>query len=224
MKGFQTVPVYFVVLALVAAVPLKSDPLPQVQGKAIVRAIHGNAIQTMGAVSKPLTVNMELAPGTAIITSADSSVWLAVNGWSSAVCVRADTKLSLDLMDRNGSAPDGDTITMLAIKTGSIFSQVKRLPAHSRYEITTPHGVAGIRGATDEADFAITINEEPDRKTLPTFTSVKGSIDVSSVVTGNMQTKTLNEGETWTPPLDDPHPAPHEMIVEFRKLIVDSPK
>jgi hypothetical protein len=143
----------------------------------------------------PLKVNMVLGPGATIHTEPDSFVYLNVNGLSSAVRMAGNTTLTVEDMDRIGPGREGDTKTMLNLKTGSILGQVKKVSGASTYEIKTPHGVAGIRGT----DFGIVVYEDANGNPVVTFTSVSGQVIVSAVVNGQIETVTLTTGQSWTP-------------------------
>jgi hypothetical protein len=215
MKRFQTVAAYLVALALTGAFTLKSEQPGKIRGRAIVRTVMGTASYTAGGGPLPLKPNMELDPGTTISTGPDSVVYLNVNGLSSSVRIQADTTMSIPQMERIGSAREGDTETTLDIKLGSILGQVKKVSGNSTYEIKTPHGVAGIRGT----DFEVQVQQLPDGKYLVTFTSVQGTVIVSAVVAGEIQTKTLKTGDSWTPGEGDVRPTAQQLLDYYSSLI-----
>jgi hypothetical protein len=195
MKKLQTIAAYLAVLALVGVSSLKSAEPSKIQEHATVRTVHGTAsYTTAGGVTDKLKVNQELHPGDKITTGPDSFVYLSVNGISSAVRVASDTTLAVETMERTGSWREGTTDTHLNLMVGSIVGQVKKVAADSRYEITTPHGVAGIRGT----DFAVDVVADGNGQYTVTFTSLTGTVVASAVVNGTIQTKTLNGGESWT--------------------------
>jgi hypothetical protein len=215
MKRFQAIAAYLVVLALSGAVTLKSAEPGKVQGKALVRTVHGTATYSVGGVAMPLKANMELEAGTLITTGPDSYVYVNINGISSSVRVAADTTMAITTMNCIGSEREGDTETMLDVKAGSILGNVQKVSANSTYEIKTPHGVAGIRGT----DFEITVTQEPDGKYLVTFTSVHGRVFVSAVVNGAIETRELHDGESWCPGAGDVVPTPLRLLDEYSRLI-----
>jgi hypothetical protein len=193
MKRFQTIAAYFLVLALAGVSSLKSAEPGRMQGKAIVRTVHGHATFSFGGQTQDLKPGQRLDAGVTVITGPDSYAYLSVNGSMSAVRVSADTTLVLEKMDRIGGR-EGDTETMLNVEAGSILGQVKKVSANSRYEITTPHGVAGIRGT----DWSVTVTQLGNGQYEVIFESVQGTLVASAVVNGALQTKTLNGGESWT--------------------------
>jgi hypothetical protein len=194
MKRFQTIAAYFLVLALVGVSSLKSAEPGRMLGKAVVRTVHGTAQYSFGGVTSDLKPGMKLDAGVTVITGPDSYVYLSVNGSMSAVRVSADTTLILEKMDRIGPGRDGDTETMLNLQAGTILGQVQKVSANSRYEITTPHGVAGIRGT----DWNVAVTALANGQYEVTFEAVQGTLVASAVVNGNLTTKTLNGGESWT--------------------------
>jgi len=195
MKSISTIAAYLAVLVLAGVSSLKSAEAGKIEGKATVRTVTGAATYTTpGGVQKPLTVNTELNSGDSITTGPDSFVYVSVNGLSSAVRISADTTMVIARMFRTGSAREGVHDTGLDLKVGSIEGQVKKVSADSRYEITTPHGVAGIRGT----DFSVSVASSGNGQYTVTFTSITGTVVASAVVNGTIQTKTLNGGESWT--------------------------
>jgi len=194
MKRFQTIAAYLLVLALAGVSSLKSAEPGRMQGKAVVRTVHGTATYSFNGVTSDLHPGMKLDAGVTVITGPDSYVYLSVNGSMSALRVSADTTLVLEKMDRIGPGREGDTETMLNLQAGSILGQVQKVSANSRYEITTPHGVAGIRG-TDHGE---TVTQLGNGQYEVTFSCIQGTMVASAVVNGALQTKTLNGGESWT--------------------------
>jgi hypothetical protein len=195
MKRLVTVAAYLMVVVLVGVSSLRSAEPGKIPGKAIVRTITGTATYTKaGGGTAPLKVNMELDPGDLVTTGAESFVYLSVNGLSSAVRVAADTTLLIKTMERTGTWREGTTDTSLDLRVGSIQGQVRKVSADSNYEISTPHGVAGIRGT----DFAVDVVNNGNGTYTVTFTSITGTVVASAVVNGQLQTKTLSGGEYWT--------------------------
>jgi hypothetical protein len=211
MKRIQIIAAYLLAFALTGAVTLKSEQPGRIRGRATVRTVTGSASYNAGAGTQPLRPNQELDPGTIITTGPDSVVYLSVNGLSSSVRIQADTTMAIPQMDRIGAGREGDTETTLDLRLGSILGQVKKVSGNSRYEIKTPHGVAGIRGT----DFGVVVLQLPDGKYMVTFTSVQGIVYVSAVVAGELQTRKLNTGDSWTPGEGEPHPAAQNLIDQY---------
>jgi len=141
----------------------------------------------------PVKPNMKFAAGITIRTGADGVADISINGTSSAVRLTNNTTLQIPTMSYVGSAREGDTTTMLNLVSGSILGNVKKISANSRYEIVTPHGVAGIRGT----DFSVEAIPTPDGKFDVTFNSITGVITVSAVINGATVTHTLTTGTSW---------------------------
>ena len=82
---------------------------------------------------------------------------------------------------------------MLNLVSGTILGNVKKISANSRYEITTPHGVAGIRGT----DWMVSAIPTEDGKYMVTFSSVEGVVTVSAVINGQTIVRTLTSQTAW---------------------------
>jgi len=203
MRKIQISVACAVALAFVGVATLKSAEEGSVQGKAIVKAVHGNVqyqSQSGGGWSE-LRVNTVLDAGAQIRTGPDSTADISVNGTSSAMRVEADTTVAISTMTRTDSSRDADSETLLDLQDGAILGNVKKISANSRYEIKTPHGVAGIRGT----DYHILSKLEPDGRHRVTFTSISGQVIASAVVDqgGPSVVKVLRDGESWTPGYGD---------------------
>jgi hypothetical protein len=210
MKKIQCVVACAIALALVGVATLRSAENGRTEGKAVVRAVHGNVeFQANGSWS-PLKPNAELDPGVKIRTGPSSSTDLAVNGNTSVVRIQENTTMVIPEMFRVGPVRGEDTDTTLDLQLGTILGNVRKLSASSRYEIRTPHGVAGIRGT----DFQVTVVMEAGGGYVVTFTSVTGQLTVSAVINPGEApvVKVLRTGESWTPGQGDIIPTPPEII------------
>jgi hypothetical protein len=118
---------------------------------------------------------------------------ISVNGTASAVRLTNSTVLEIPTMSYVGNARDGDTTTMLNLQSGSVIGNVKKITANSRYEIMSPHGVAGIRGT----DFSVEAIPTSEGNFKVTFSSITGVITVSAVINGITVTHTLTTGTSW---------------------------
>jgi hypothetical protein len=189
-----------IALAFVSGTTLISAENGQKIGKATVRAVQGQVTWSInGGPPQRLHVNEVLDPGATVMTGPDSHADLSVNGVSSVVRISADSKIQLSKMTYYGTMREGDRETYLNLQAGEILGNVKKISGNSRYEIETPHGVAGIRGT----DFQITIALNPDGTYAVTFTSVTGQVIVSAVVNNQTVVHILNTGESWTPGYGD---------------------
>jgi hypothetical protein len=104
----------------------------------------GTAIQTAGNSHVDLVLGEGSAPvahptpseGVNFVPNADQNI---VRLWE-------NTLLSIDKLTCTQTGADGVTETQLNLKAGHIFGMVKKMSAGSRYEVTIPIGVVGIRG------------------------------------------------------------------------------
>jgi hypothetical protein len=217
MKRIQTIVACALALALVGVAALRSAEMGRTEGKAVVRAVHGSVEYEFNGAWMPLKPNKELDPGVKIRTGPDSYADLFVNG-SSTVRIAEDTTMIIPEMFRVGPVRGADTETTLDLQNGTVLGNVKKLSANSRYEIKTPHGVAGVRGT----DFEVTVKTEPNGGFVVTFTSVTGELIVSAIVgpPGTPPTvKLLRTGESWTPGQGEVMPTPPEIIAAARFII-----
>ncbi len=136
---------------------------------------------------------MKFAAGVTLRTGENGTCDVSVNGTASAVRLTNNTTLQIPTMSYVGTAREGDTTTMLNLMSGSVLGNVKKISANSRYEITTPHGVAGIRGT----DFRVEAIPTQDGTFHVKFDSVTGIITVSAVINGVTVVHTLTTGTSW---------------------------
>jgi hypothetical protein len=143
------------------------------QGTARVTRLHGMARYSTGNnVWLPVSVGTILKPGAVIQTASESSVDLVLSGeeggrpspvvnvnpgniktfspgsdsLQNVVRLRENTLLAIDKLSWEQTGADTVTDTQLDLRAGTIFGNVKKSSAASRYEIKVPNGVAGIRG------------------------------------------------------------------------------
>jgi FecR protein len=117
-------------------------------GKAVVRAVRGQAQYAEGNEWMPLKVGQTLAPGTSLRTATDSQVDLFLGENGPLVRLTADTTMAIDKLNFDATGMDTVIETQLDLKSGRILGVVKKMAASSKYEVKTPNGVAGIRGTT----------------------------------------------------------------------------
>ncbi len=194
MKRTQIMLACALVLALSGATTLRSAEEGVKEGKATIKAIHGTVEYLDNGAWVPARVNMKFGPGAAIRTAADGTADMSINGLSSAARITNNTVLRIPTMSYVGSEREGDRTTLLNLETGSIIGNVKKITANSRYEITTPHGVAGIRGT----DYGASTFSNPDGTGTSTFSSFSGTVQAVGKVNGTMETFTLHSGESIT--------------------------
>jgi hypothetical protein len=195
MKRPQIMLVCALVLALAGVTTLHSAEEGVKQAKATVRSVHGTVDyqDKQNGAWLPVKPNMKFAAGITIRTGVDGGADISVNGTASAIRLTNNTTLQIPTMSYVGSAREGDTTTMLNLESGSVIGNVKKISANSRYEIMSPHGVAGIRGT----DFAVEAIPTPEGRFDVTFSSITGVITVSAVINGVTVTHTLTTGMSW---------------------------
>jgi hypothetical protein len=115
----------------------------------------GNVVQTAPNSFVDIVVNEE-ATATAVaikpisVTPSATSTGSGAGAISSpdqdVIRVLDDTYLVFDSLSATDTGADTVTETLLDLKKGSIFGNVKKQAAASRFEVKIPNGVAGIRG------------------------------------------------------------------------------
>jgi hypothetical protein len=195
MKRTRIIFACALVLALAGVTTLRSAEQGRKEGKATVRTVHGTVDyqDKQNGPWLPVRPNMKFAAGITIRTGVDGTADISVNGTASAIRLTNNTTLQIPTMSFVGSAREGDTTTMLNLKSGAVIGNVKKISANSRYEIITPHGVAGVRGT----DFSVEAIPTPDGTFDVTFSSITGVITVSAVINGVTVTHTLTTGMSW---------------------------
>jgi hypothetical protein len=198
---------------------VKTNAVPraasEVWADAYVLFVSGTATKTITGDTRPLK-GERLPPGTTIATGSNSTVCLMING-RTGVRVQSDSVMGIPWMYRNSPKWNSDAETELDLQSGCILGHVEEASAKSSFKIRTPHGIAAIRGR--KADFAVNVTHEAGGRNLVTFTSVKGDVVVSAIVNGDMQSKTLRHGKSWTPGSGDVDSTPPDVIIDYRTLI-----
>lgn len=194
MKKTQQLIACALLFVLAGLTSLRAVEEGRKDGKAIVRTVHGTVLyldnNNQWQKVKP---NMKFGPGVTIKTGTDGTVDINVNGTSSSLRLTNSTTVQIPAMSYVGDSREGDTTTMLNLETGSILGNVKKISANSRYEIMTPHGVAGIRGT----DYHVEAIPTPDGVFHVKFDSITGVLTVSVKVDGETILKTLTSGTSW---------------------------
>jgi hypothetical protein len=97
--------------------------------------------------NNPNAVASGIASASPAITATPTAVKYAQpKSEQDAVRILENTVLGVDKLTITQTGADRVTETQLNLKVGRIFGTVKKLSAASKYEITIPSGVAGIRG------------------------------------------------------------------------------
>lgn len=157
-------------------------------GVAVVRRVQGSADFSQGSATwSPLTKGKQLKPGAIIRTGAGSEVDLFLDRNGPVVRVTENTQLGIDRLSYEKSSVETVIDTGLDLKAGRILGLVDKMAEASKYEVKTPHGVAGIRGT------------EYDISAFGKVTVVSGSVVFVHAVDGKVNTYVINTGETFNP-------------------------
>lgn len=151
------VPVFCLFAALFAALamPVSAE---MVVGNIRVIAVKGSTAQllTAGGKKSPLKEGMFIQQGSKVLTGADSSVSLVFENGAS-VQVEPSSQFSIDEFVQDPFNSDNldyksvdqaptRSVTKLSIPEGEMIFNVAKQKPGSTFDITTPIGVAGIRG------------------------------------------------------------------------------
>src|SRR5665213_1864425 len=132
MRKVQSLFACLMALSLLALTLPVSAESAKKESFARVVAVHGAVdFSVNGGASQKMRPNMDLPPGAMIHTGPDSTADISANG--SVVRVQPETSVTLETMSVVGSRFDGDTETMLNLKTGTVVGSVKKLSANSHY-------------------------------------------------------------------------------------------
>jgi len=202
------------VAALLSAATAQAAPE---QNKAVVRAVRGSAnfSTDRGANWKALKVGTSLNQNSVVRTAPGSNVDLYLGDNGPIVRVTEDTTLGIDRLTIDRTGVDKVIETQLDLRNGRILGDVKRLAAASKYEVKTPHGVAGIRGT------------RYDIRADGTVIVIEGQIVVVYIVDGQAYTATGNAGDTLRPPTPGTRqvlvsPTSPEVITEVNSQLGDA--
>jgi len=195
------------IAALLSAATAQAAPE---QNKAIVRTVRGTANYSTdrGANWRALKVGTALTQNSVVRTAPGSVVDLFLGDNGPVVRVTEDTTLGIDRLTIDRTGVDKVIETQLDLRNGRILGNVKRLAAASKYEVKTPHGVAGIRGT------------RYDIRSDGTIVVAEGQIVAVYIVDGQAFTATGNAGDILRPPTPGTRqvlvsPAPPTVITEI---------
>jgi hypothetical protein len=217
MKKLKLMVACALALAFASAMTLRAAEEGIKQGKATVRSVHGTVEYLDNNAWLPVKPNMKFQAGVTIRTGPDGSADISVNGTASAVRLTNNTTLQIPTMSYVGTQREGDTTTMLNLQSGAILGNVKKITANSRYEIMTPHGVAGIRGT----DYQVEAIPTSSGTFNVTFNSVTGVITVSAVINGVTVTHTLTTGMSWQIGDESPKQVSSQVEADFQGQILN---
>ncbi|NET72344.1 MAG: iron dicitrate transport regulator FecR [Sphaerospermopsis sp. SIO1G2] len=161
-----------------------------------LRRSRGQVIYVSGQKSQPAKKGLRLkSVGDTIITKKGGSAVLAIDVGTGFVNIAENTIVSVNKLSKE---PDGGRITQLLVKSGQVRLQLRRLTHDtSRVEISTPAGVAGVRGT----EFGVSVQDNGKTgvgtKTGSVATSAQGK---TVLVNAGFQNLTI-PGKPPTPPV-----------------------
>jgi hypothetical protein len=177
-----------------------------------VNALAGDArFSTKGGAFEPLAISTKLHPGDTIKTGAGSHVDIDLGGNVGIVQVAPQSTFVLDKLSTTEAGADRLTETQLKVETGAIYAKINKLAKGSRYEISTPKGIAGIRGSAAyvTADCQVTMLDGLAGVAFPT-------------PAGPVNTFLVHAGETVGPNDFPPHSAPGYLLRDIVEALRDA--
>ncbi len=135
------------IFCLVLAISLGLASATAAPGIAKVLKVTGQVTATTGGAAPVAVVEgMELGGGATLQTAADSNVQLDLGVSGELLRLDASTTLKIDTLEVNDPAKRVIT-TQLTVSQGTVAGAIaKKLAPGSKYEVTTPAGVARITG------------------------------------------------------------------------------
>ncbi|HTD68536.1 MAG TPA: FecR family protein [Candidatus Limnocylindria bacterium] len=177
-----------------------------------VNAIAGSATYSpKGGAFVPLSVATKLHQGDTIKTGPGSHVDVDLGGNVGVVQVAPRSTFVLDKITTTDAGAETLTQTELRVDSGAVYAKINKLAKGSRYEISTPKGIAGIRGtaAYVSADGRVTVL---DGIAAVAYPNAAGGVD----------TYIVHAGETVAPDDRPPHPASPEQLREAVEALRDA--
>ncbi len=177
-----------------------------------VNALAGDArFSTKGGAFEPLAIGTKLRQGDTIKTGAGSHVDLDLGGNVGIVQVAPQSTFVLDKLTTTEAGSEKLTETQLKVETGAIYAKINKLAKGSRYEISTPKGIAGIRGSAAyvTADCQVTMLDGLAGVAFPT-------------PAGPVNTFLVHAGETVGPNDFPPHSAPGYLLRDIVEALRDA--
>lgn len=179
--------------------------------KASVTALAGDArYSSGGGAFVPLPVGTKLNEGDVIKTGGGSHVDIDLGDNVGVVQVAPNSTLTVRTIRSTHTAAENVTETDLNLGAGALYFKVNHLAKAGRFEISTPKGIAGIRGTAGSmtADGQLTISE--------------GMAGVAYPNNGGVDTFIVHEGETVGPTDRPPHPAPGQWLRDIVEALRDA--
>ncbi|MEA5578569.1 FecR family protein [Anabaena sp. UHCC 0451] len=156
MKNWWVCHFIFVLVGLITTVHASSaDPLRvKINRYLEVRRPIGQVIYSSKQKSQPANSGMRLqSVGDTITTKQGASAVLAMDIGTGFINIAENTIVTVNKLE---VGPGGQRITQLQVKSGQVRLQIRRLTHDtSRVEISTPAGVAGVRGT----EFGVSVQD-----------------------------------------------------------------
>jgi hypothetical protein len=204
-------PLFSLKAAVAVAAALFSISAAQAQTpvhrKVLVKAIAGEArYSTGGGEFQILSPQTRVGKGDVIKTAAGSHVDLDMGSNVGVLQVPESTTLTIDEATITQNQVEELTDTQVSISEGGVYAKVNKLAKGSRYEISTPKGIAGIRGTSIYLTAAGQLTVE------------KG---LAGIAYGPGDVVLVREGETCGPNDRPPHPASLLVLREIVESLRD---
>ena len=175
---------------------------------AVINAIAGEVrYSSKDGAWVPAAIGTKLYAGDKVKTGAGSHCDVDLGGNVGIIQVAPLSLFVVEKITSTDAGADRVTETQIGVNEGAIYAKINKLAKGSRYEISTPKGIAGIRGTAVyvTADGQVTV------------------LDGTAVVaypngTGGVDTYVVNAGQTVGPNDRPPHTAPPDLL----RSIVDA--
>lgn len=159
----------------------------------LVQAVAGDArLSKGGGQFEPLAPGIRVGKGDVIKTAVSSHVDLDMGSNVGMLQVSENTTFTIDEATITRTQVEELTETQVSVSEGAVYAKVNKLAKGSRYEISTPKGIAGIRGTSILLTAAGQLTVE------------KG---LAGIAFGPGDVVLVREGETCGPNDRPPHPA-----------------
>ncbi|MBI1839776.1 MAG: FecR domain-containing protein [Verrucomicrobia bacterium] len=141
----------FVLWCCVGAMLASAPGAVQAQSRdiqSLVRSINGPATYSIGkGPSVPIKPGMRIPAGCTIQSGVGTTLDLFLGRGGGVLRVKEGTIVRLDKLTLSDTGSDVLSETQITLVRGEILGAVNRLPEGATYEVRTPEGLAGVRGA-----------------------------------------------------------------------------
>src|ERR1051325_2476845 len=175
-------------LSLVTTFAFSADAQSTRKREPHVTALAGDVRYSAGGGNfVPVSIGTKLHEGDVIKTGRGSHVDIDLGNHVGLVQIAPHSTAVVRTATMTDTAADSVTETDFDLKEGAMFFKVNKLAKASRFEITTPKGIAGVRGTTGSmtADGVLTVGE--------------GMAGAAYPNNGNVETFIVHGGETVGP-------------------------